>query len=49
MPAEGVEELTPSPFLLSSEEIVRIATVFVAAGVTKIRLTGGEVRRLLPH
>lgn len=43
------EDMTfvPRQQLLSLEEIVRIAGVFVAAGVTKIRLTGGEplVRR----
>lgn len=41
MPAEGVE-LTPNPKLLSQNEIVRLANLFVSAGVDKIRLTGGE-------
>ncbi|XP_051140881.1 GTP 3',8-cyclase, mitochondrial-like isoform X2 [Andrographis paniculata] len=41
MPAEGVE-LTPSPQLLSQDEIVRLANLFVSSGVNKIRLTGGE-------
>ncbi|KAL0464367.1 UNVERIFIED_CONTAM: GTP 3',8-cyclase, mitochondrial [Sesamum latifolium] len=41
MPAEGVE-LTPSPQLLTQNEIVRLANLFVSSGVTKIRLTGGE-------
>lgn len=41
MPAEGVE-LTPNSELLSQNEIVRIASTFVAGGVDKIRLTGGE-------
>uniref|UniRef100_A0A1D1ZDM7 Molybdenum cofactor biosynthesis protein 1 n=1 Tax=Anthurium amnicola TaxID=1678845 RepID=A0A1D1ZDM7_9ARAE len=41
MPAEGVE-LTPSPQLLSQDEIIRLASIFVGAGVDKIRLTGGE-------
>ncbi|XP_016468707.2 GTP 3',8-cyclase, mitochondrial isoform X1 [Nicotiana tabacum] len=41
MPAEGVE-LTPSPQLLSQDEIVRLASLFVSSGVNKIRLTGGE-------
>uniref|UniRef100_M1CTU7 Molybdenum cofactor biosynthesis protein 1 n=2 Tax=Solanum tuberosum TaxID=4113 RepID=M1CTU7_SOLTU len=41
MPAEGVE-LTPSPQLLSQDEIVRLASLFVSSGVDKIRLTGGE-------
>ena len=41
MPAEGVE-LTPSPQLLSPNEIVRLANLFVSSGVEKIRLTGGE-------
>ncbi|BFZ54971.1 Molybdenum cofactor synthesis protein 1 [Savitreella phatthalungensis] len=46
MPEEGVE-LQPAEKLLSSDEIVRIARLFVSQGVTKIRLTGGEptVRR----
>lgn len=43
MPAEGVE-LQPNARLLSTEEIIRAAEMFVAAGVDKIRLTGGEVR-----
>lgn len=38
------EELnwTPPEHLLTDEEIVRLARLFVAQGVTKIRLTGGE-------
>ena len=39
MPAEGVE-LTPSGQLLTAEEVLRLARLFVAAGVDKIRLTG---------
>jgi len=41
MPAEGVA-LTPKAHLMTSHEIFTIAQKFVAAGVTKIRLTGGE-------
>lgn len=41
MPAEGVE-LTPSSQLLSHQEIIRLASLFVSSGVDKIRLTGGE-------
>jgi cyclic pyranopterin phosphate synthase len=41
MPSEGID-LTPNQKLLSSEEILRIARLFVSQGVTKIRLTGGE-------
>ncbi|XP_057488540.1 GTP 3',8-cyclase, mitochondrial-like isoform X1 [Actinidia eriantha] len=41
MPAEGVE-LTPSPHLLSQNEIIHLANLFVSSGVDKIRLTGGE-------
>lgn len=41
MPAEGVE-LTPNPQLLSQNEIIRVANLFVTSGVNKIRLTGGE-------
>src|SRR5690606_23074856 len=44
-------EFLPKDHLLSNEEIVRIATAFVALGVNKIRLTGGEplLRRDLPQ
>lgn len=41
MPPEGVD-LTPKPQLLSLNEILRLAYLFVASGVDKIRLTGGE-------
>lgn len=41
MPSDGVE-LTPTPHLLSPNEIVRLASLFVGSGVDKIRLTGGE-------
>lgn len=41
MPAEGVE-LTPNPQLLSANEVIRLADLFVSSGVDKIRLTGGE-------
>ena len=41
MPAEGVPWL-PGPTLLTTPELVRIAAVAVAEGVTEIRLTGGE-------
>ncbi|KAJ7070783.1 molybdenum cofactor biosynthesis prote [Mycena amicta] len=41
MPSEGVE-LSPSENILSNEEILRLARLFVKNGVTKIRLTGGE-------
>ncbi len=41
MPAEGVP-LSPSPSLMTADEIYEIAKVFVANGVDKIRLTGGE-------
>ncbi len=46
MPEEGVD-LSPREALLTFEEIERLATLFVEAGVRKIRLTGGEplVRR----
>ncbi|KIH94201.1 molybdenum cofactor biosynthesis protein [Sporothrix brasiliensis 5110] len=50
MPEEGVE-LSPERNLLTTPEIVLLANVFVAQGVNKIRLTGGEptVRRdILP-
>ena len=41
MPEEGVE-LAPKSHLLSDDEVVRLAEMFVKQGVTKIRLTGGE-------
>ncbi|XP_041107063.1 molybdenum cofactor biosynthesis protein 1 isoform X3 [Polyodon spathula] len=41
MPEEGVK-LTPRSQLLSTEEIVSLARLFVQEGVDKIRLTGGE-------
>jgi cyclic pyranopterin phosphate synthase len=41
MPAEGVP-LQPKDNILSTDEVVRLAEMFVAAGITKIRLTGGE-------
>ncbi|KAF5295113.1 hypothetical protein FQA39_LY13264 [Lamprigera yunnana] len=41
MPAEGVK-LSPNGKLLTTDEIIRVAELFVKEGVTKIRLTGGE-------
>ncbi len=41
MPAAGVP-LTPRDDLLTTPELVRLAGLFVEAGVGKIRLTGGE-------
>ncbi len=41
MPADGIP-LSPKEQLMTYEEIYAIAKVFVANGVTKIRLTGGE-------
>lgn len=41
MPEAGVP-LTPSERLLSTSELLRLATLFVGQGVDKIRLTGGE-------
>lgn len=41
MPEQGIE-LTPSPQLLTPEEIVRVVKVFASCGVRKLRLTGGE-------
>jgi cyclic pyranopterin phosphate synthase len=50
MPDEGMTFL-PRSMLLSFAEIVRVATVARALGVTSVRLTGGEplVRRGLPE
>jgi cyclic pyranopterin phosphate synthase len=49
MPAEGMRWL-PRSEILSFEEIVRLAGLFVASGTRTLRLTGGEplVRRDLP-
>ncbi|KAK0646625.1 hypothetical protein B0T16DRAFT_413892 [Cercophora newfieldiana] len=46
MPEEGIP-LSPNRELLTTPEIVLLSSLFVAQGVTKIRLTGGEptVRR----
>lgn len=41
MPSEGIV-LSPKKHLMSAQEIFEIAKIFVDAGVTKIRLTGGE-------
>lgn len=41
MPEEGVK-LTPRDEILTADEIVRLAKLFVSHGVNKIRLTGGE-------
>jgi cyclic pyranopterin phosphate synthase len=41
MPEDGIE-LSPKQNLLTTDEVVRLATLFVHAGVKKIRLTGGE-------
>jgi len=42
MPEEGVD-LTPQAQLMTTDEIVRTARLFVEAGVNKIRFTGGYV------
>lgn len=41
MPADGIP-LSPKEHIMTYEEIYSIAKTFVANGVTKIRLTGGE-------
>lgn len=41
MPEEGVE-LTPKDHLLSTDEVIYLAKLFIRNGVTKIRFTGGE-------
>jgi len=41
MPAEGVAWL-PKPELLTADELVRVVAIAVSAGVTEVRLTGGE-------
>ena len=41
MPAEGIP-VTPTAQMLSADEIERVVRVLAAAGVDKVRLTGGE-------
>ncbi|KAJ8523286.1 hypothetical protein ONZ45_g251 [Pleurotus djamor] len=41
MPEEGVE-LSPAGRILTNDEVLRLAKLFVQNGVSKIRLTGGE-------
>lgn len=41
MPAEGLKR-KPREEVLTNEDIIRIAQIFAAEGVTRIRLTGGE-------
>jgi len=41
MPAEGIN-LTKKQGILTTDEIIQIADLFVKEGVRKIRLTGGE-------
>jgi cyclic pyranopterin phosphate synthase len=50
MPAEGLPWI-PNDRVLSDDEIVRLATIFVRHGIREIRLTGGEptVRPSLPE
>lgn len=50
MPSDGIP-LSPKAHLMTAQEIYTIASSFVHAGVTKIRLTGGEplVRKDAPE
>ena len=41
MPEEGID-LSPVGKILTNEEVLRLASLFVRNGVAKIRLTGGE-------
>ena len=41
MPEEGVQ-LSQYNELLTTEEIIQLAKLFVSEGINKIRLTGGE-------
>jgi cyclic pyranopterin phosphate synthase len=41
MPPQGID-WTPRADILTADEIVRLGTIFVSLGITKIRLTGGE-------
>lgn len=42
MPADRKYNFLPRPHILTFEEVTRLARIFVAMGVEKIRLTGGE-------
>ncbi len=42
MPADRAYRFLPRPEILSFEELVRLARLFIGFGVEKIRLTGGE-------
>ena len=41
MPEDGVT-LSPKDNILTTDEIIKLATIFVGEGIKKIRLTGGE-------
>lgn len=41
MPAQGID-WRPRNEILTYEEIVRVASIFIGHGITKIRITGGE-------
>jgi cyclic pyranopterin phosphate synthase len=41
MPAEGLPWM-PRPDMLTDDELMRLIAIFVSAGVTQVRLTGGE-------
>ena len=41
MPAEGLD-WTPTPDLLTADEIVRVVSIATDLGITEVRLTGGE-------
>jgi len=41
MPPQGID-WTPRAEILTADEVVRLGTIFVGMGITKIRLTGGE-------
>jgi len=41
MPEDGLD-WTPNQQLLTDQEVIRLAKIFIEEGVTKIRLTGGE-------
>ena len=50
MPAEGLPWI-PQAEMLTDDELLRLVAVFVSAGVTQVRLTGGEplLRRSIVH
>ena len=48
MPENGVVQI-PHEEILTYDEITRICRCMTGLGVHKIKLTGGELERIVPH